>query len=174
MPSACTYCRPVPDAWIRQWGDPALRQVALPVDRVDDILRAQVARMRRTLVEAGGAGLAATQVGLMRRVFVFRTDPEQDVDVLVNPRVVVRSREFATFHEGCLSFESIVVAVERAAALRVAAEDLDGRARVLEAEGFGASLLQHEIDHLDGVLTLDRATAAERRRAIAALMAAAA
>jgi peptide deformylase len=164
----------VPDAWIRQWGDPALRQVALPVDRMDDILRAQVGRMRRTLEDAAGAGLAATQVGLMRRVVVFRTDPEEDVDVLVNPRVLARSEELVTFHEGCLSFESVVVAVERAAAVRVAAEDLDGRARVLEADGFGASLLQHEIDHLDGILTLDRATPAERRRAVAALLAEAA
>ena len=65
----------MPDAWIRQWGDPALRQVALPVTEVDDILRAQVARMRRSLEDAAGAGLAATQVGLQRRLFVFRTDP---------------------------------------------------------------------------------------------------
>ncbi len=164
----------MPDAWIRQWGDPALRQVALPVDAMDDILRAQVERMRRFLRDAEGAGLAATQVGVMRRVFVFRTDPEHDPDVLVNPRVVGWSDERATFHEGCLSFNSIIVSVERPAAVRVAGEDLDGRRRLLDAEGFGASLLQHEIDHLDGVLTLDRAAPAERRRAIAALLAAAA
>ena len=103
----------MPDAWIRQWGDPALRQVALPVTEVDDILRAQVARMRRSLEDAAGAGLAATQVGLLRRLIVFRTDPDHEVDVLVNPRVVERSAERATFHEGCLSFDAIVVAVER-------------------------------------------------------------
>ena len=164
----------MPDAWIRQWGDPALRQVALPVTDVDDILRAQVARMRRSLEDAAGAGLAATQVGLLRRLFVFRTDPDHEVDVLVNPRVVERSAQRATFHEGCLSFDAIVVAVERSTAVRVVGEDLEGRARELDVEGFAASLLQHEIDHLDGILTLDRATPEERRRAIAVLLAQAA
>jgi peptide deformylase len=164
----------VPDAWIRQWGDPALRQTALPVTEVDDILRAQVARMCRSLEDAAGAGLAATQVGVLRRLFVFRTDPEHEADVLVNPRIVERSAEHATFHEGCLSFDAVVVAVERPTAVRVAGEDLEGHARELDVEGFAASLLQHEIDHLDGVLTLDRATPEERRRAIAVLLAQAA
>jgi peptide deformylase len=161
----------VPDDWIRQWGDPALRQVAQPLSRVDDIVRAQVARMRRHLEEVDGAGLAATQVGLLRRVFAFRMDPEDPADALVNPRVVSRSDELATFHEGCLSFNSIVVAVQRPVAVRVEGEDLDGRARRFDVEGFGASLLQHEIDHLDGILTLDRADPEERRRAIGALLA---
>jgi peptide deformylase len=161
----------VPDEWIRQWGDPALRQIAQPVLRVDDVLRAQVDRMRRHLEEVAGAGLAATQVGLMRRVFAFRMDPEQGADVLVNPRVVSRSDELVTFHEGCLSFHSILVAVQRPVAVRVEGEDLDGRARRFDVEGFGASLLQHEIDHLDGILTLDRAEPDERRRSIAALLA---
>jgi peptide deformylase len=164
----------VPDEWIRQWGDPALRQIARPVDHVDDILRAQVARMRRHLEAVAGAGLAATQVGLLRRLFVFRTDPDDPVEVLVNPRVVARSAALETFHEGCLSFNSIVVAVTRPVAVTVEGFDLDGAERRLEAEGFAASLLQHEIDHLDGILTLDRAAPAERRRAIAALLAEAA
>jgi peptide deformylase len=164
----------VPDEWIRQWGDPALRQVAQPVTVVDDILRAQVARMRRRLEAVAGAGLAATQVGLMRRLFVFRADPGEPVDVLVNPRVVSASAQVETFHEGCLSFNSVVVAVTRPAAVVVQGADLDGRERRLEVEGFEASLLQHEIDHLDGILTLDRATPAERRRAIGALLAEAA
>ena len=161
----------MPDAWIRQWGDPTLHAVASVVTRVDDTLRRQVERMRRALVEAEGAGLAATQVGLMRRLFVFRLTPDGDPDVLVNPRVVGASAERATFHEGCLSFNTVTVAVERAAAVRVDAQDLEGHARVLELEDFGASLMQHEIDHLDGILTLDRATPEERRRAVAALLA---
>jgi peptide deformylase len=161
----------VPDEWIRQWGDPALRQVAQPVLRAEDILRAQVARMRRHLEDVGGAGLAATQVGLLRRVFAFRMDPEHPAEALVNPRIVSRSAERATFHEGCLSFNSIIVAVQRPAAVRVEGEDLDGRALRFDVEGFGGSLLQHEIDHLDGILTLDRAEPAERRRAIGALLA---
>ena len=164
----------MPDDWIRQWGDPTLRLVAREVEQVDDILRRQVLRMQRRLADAGGAGLAATQVGLLRRVFVFRLAPELEIDALVNPRVTARSPEREVFHEGCLSFNTIAVAVERARAVRVAGYDLDGHERVLEVEGFGASLLQHEIDHLDGILTLDRATPAERRRAVAALLAEAA
>jgi peptide deformylase len=138
---------------------------------MDDTLRRQVDRMQRLLVDAEGAGLAATQIGLMRRLFVFRLTPESEPDVLVNPRLVASSAERATFHEGCLSFNAVTVAVERAAAVRVEAQDLDGRARVLELDDFGASLMQHEIDHLDGILTLDRATPDERRRAVAALLA---
>jgi peptide deformylase len=164
----------VPDEWIRQWGDPTLHQIARPVARIDAVLRRQVARMRERLHAAEGAGLAATQVGLLRRVFVFRLAPESEIDVLLNPRLVAGSSEQATFHEGCLSFNSITVAVERPAAVRVAGSDLDGRDVVLDAEDFGASLLQHEIDHLDGILTLDRAQPEERRRAISALLAAAA
>jgi peptide deformylase len=162
----------MPDEWIRQWGDPTLRQVALPVTRMDDLLRHQIERMRQALVDAAGAGLAATQVGILRRVFVFRLAVEEDVEVLVNPRILARSEERAVFHEGCLSFNTVTVAVERAAAVRVEGWDLDGRPRMLEYDGFGASLLQHEIDHLDGILTLDRATPEERRRAVSALLAA--
>jgi len=164
----------VPDDWIRQWGDPTLRLVAREVDRIDDILRRQVLRMQRRLAVAEGAGLAATQVGLLRRVFVFRLAPEHAIEALCNPRIVARADERETFHEGCLSFNTITVAVERPRAVRVEGYDLDGRARTLEVEGFDASLMQHEIDHLDGILTLDRATRAERRRAIRALTVAAA
>jgi peptide deformylase len=168
-PAAIGSLRPVPDEWIRQWGDPTLRIVAREVEEIDDILRHQVLRMRRRLAAAEGAGLAATQVGVLRRVFVFRLEPEGEIEALLNPRVVARAGERETFHEGCLSFNTITVAVERPRAVRVEGYDLDGDARALEVEGFGASLLQHEIDHLDGILTLDRATPAERRRAIRAL-----
>jgi peptide deformylase len=130
--------------------------------------------MQRRLAAAQGAGLAATQVGLLRRVFVFRLAPDREIEALCNPRVVAHADERQTFHEGCLSFNTIAVAVERPRAVQVEGYDLDGNARILELEGFGASLLQHEIDHLDGILTLDRATPAERRRAIRALTAAAA
>lgn len=161
----------MPDDWIRQWGDPALRHVALPVAAVDDIVRRQLLRMQRTLEEVGGAGLAGPQVGILRRFFAFRLDAESPMDALVNPRVVAASHDRALFLEGCLSFNDVVVEVERPAAVRVEGEDLEGRTRVAEFEGFGASLVQHEIDHLDGVLTLDRATPEERRRAVAELRA---
>ena len=95
---------------------------------------------------------------------------ESEVDVAVNPRIMASSSERAVFGEGCLSFQSVVVAVERSVAVRVECQDLDGHSRVLDVEGFGASLLQHEIDHLDGILTLDRADPFERRRATTALL----
>jgi peptide deformylase len=161
----------VPDEWIRQWGDPVLGELAAPVAEVDELIRRRVARMQQQLVAADGAGLAATQVGWLRRLFVFRLEPEMPVDVLVNPRILASSGERGVFHEGCLSFNSVTVAVERSVAVRVEGQDLDGRTRIMDVEGFGASLVQHEIDHLDGILTLHRAEAAERRRAISALLA---
>jgi peptide deformylase len=160
----------VPDEWIRQWGDPTLRAVAAPVAVLDDLLAMRVRRMQAALVAADGAGLAATQVGCLRRVFVFRFTPEDPVDAIVNPQIVAASGAQATFVEGCLSFMAVIVAVARPEAVRVRGVGLDGRDRVIEAEGPDASLLQHEIDHLDGVLTLDRATPQERRRAIAVLL----
>ena len=164
----------MPDEWIRQWGDPTLREIAAPVARVDDLLRHQIERMRRTLQQADGAGLAATQLGLLRRVFVYRVERDGPVEVLVNPRVVEASNETELFVEGCLSFLAVAVAVRRPSAVLVTGADLDGVERTIEAEGFEASLLQHEIDHLDGILTLDRATPDERRRAMRALSALAA
>jgi peptide deformylase len=106
----------------------------------------------------------------MRRVFVHRASLDDEIDVLVNPVVVSASEERTTFVEGCLSHQAVVVAVARPVAVRVRARTSDGRERQLDVEGYEASLLQHEIDHLDGVLTLDRADAAERRRAISSLM----
>jgi peptide deformylase len=159
----------VPDDWIRQWGDPALREIAAPVAAADDLLRRRVQRMADRLLEADGAGLAATQVGFMRRLFVFRETRESPVGVLVNPRVAASSGQEAVFEEGCLSFMAVTVAVLRPVAVRVEAFDLEGRTLTIEAEGGIASLMQHEIDHLDGILTLDRAEPDERRRAIAVL-----
>jgi len=137
---------------------------------MDEVLRAQVARMRRRLSDAEGAGLAGPQVGFMRRVFVFRASLRDEIEALVNPRVERASAERAVFVEGCLSYQSVTVAVERPVAVRVAAQRLDGSTVALDVEGHEASLLQHEIDHLDGILTLDRTDAHERRRAIASLL----
>jgi peptide deformylase len=161
----------VPDDWIRQWGDPSLREVAEPVTSFDDLLAARVGRMKRRLHDAHGAGLAATQVGHMRRLFVFRYWPEEEIDVLINPVVVSSSRERATFLEGCLSYQAVTVAVERPLSVVLRAQGLDGAPRTLKATGAEASLLQHEIDHLDGILTLDRASLHERRRVIEQLLA---
>ncbi len=161
----------MPDDLILQWGNPALYEPAAAVESFDDLLRAQATRLCRRLHAADGAGLAATQVGSRRRMFAFRFAAEHETDVLVNPRVVWRSRELAVFHEGCLSFNSVLVAVHRPFAVRVVGYDVSGDERELECEDFEASLLQHEIDHLDGILTLHRADRAERYRAITALLA---
>ena len=160
----------MPDDVILQWGNPALYEPARPVDSFDDLLRAQAARLCRRLEAADGAGLAATQVGSLRSMFAFRLSPTHQTDVLVNPRVVRRSREFAMFNEGCLSFNSVLVAVRRPFAVTVAGFDVDGNPRELDCEDFAASLLQHEIDHLDGILTLHRAEPAERYRAVSELL----
>jgi peptide deformylase len=139
----------------------------------DDLLRARAARLCRTLEMADGAGLAATQVGWLRRVFAFRLSPEQTPEVLVNPRVVWRSDRIETFLEGCLSFNTVAVAVRRPFAVHVAGFDVYGNPMEIECEDFSASLMQHEIDHLDGILTLHRADRSERRRATTALLSAA-
>ena len=160
----------MPDDFILQWGNPALYETAPPVTSFDDLLRAQAARLCHRLLDVDGAGLAATQVGSLRRMFAFRFSREDDAQVLVNPRVVWCSRETELFHEGCLSFDSVLVAVERPAAVRIVAHDPTGQERGLDCEGFEASLMQHEIDHLDGILTLHRADRRERHRAMAQLL----
>jgi len=159
----------MPDEFIRPWGDPALYERAAAVTSFDDLLRARANRLCRTLELANGAGLAATQVGWLSRVFAFRVSPEQRAEVLVNPEVTWRSDRIETFREGCLSFNSVAVEVRRPFAVRVAGFDVHGDPTELECEDFAASLMQHEIDHLDGILTLHRADQAERRRAVTAL-----
>ena len=106
----------------------------------------------------------------MRRLFAFRVSLDAQIEVLVNPIVSAASSERTVFVEGCLSYQSVVVPVERPVAVRVEAQTLSGKSRLVEVEGYEASLLQHEIDHLDGILTIDRAEPVERRRAIGALM----
>lgn len=159
----------MPDAWIRQWGDPALHERARLVDSFDDLLRAQAVRMSKLLHSADGAGLAATQVGVLQRMFAFRFSPEEPIDVVVNPSIVDAAEEHTTFVEGCLSFNSVVVAVRRPAWVHLRGQDVHGEFREWHCSGFAASLMQHEIDHLDGVLTLDRADHGERARAVSEL-----
>lgn len=161
--------RAMPDAWIRQWGDPVLHERARLVDSFDDLLRTQAARISKLLDGAGGAGLAATQVGVLRRMFAFRFSPEAPIDVVVNPSILDAADEYTTFAEGCLSYNSVTVAVRRPAWVQVRGQDVHGEFREWQCAGFAASLMQHEIDHLDGVLTLDRADPSERARVIAAL-----
>jgi peptide deformylase len=160
----------VPDDFILQWGSPVLHERAPLVKNFDELLIAQARRLARKLEEVNGAGLAATQIGSLRRMFAFRLSDQHPTDVIVNPEVVWQSEESELFHEACLSFNSTWVAVRRPCAVRVVGFDAAGNHRELECEGFEASLMQHEIDHLDGLLTLDRAELDERRRAVNALL----
>jgi peptide deformylase len=153
-------------AHVRMWGDPVLRTAARPVEDFDDDLRAEVARMAALMDDALGAGLAATQLGALRRVLVYRLGPDAPLGVVVNPEIEWTSEDVERFEEGCLSLPGVWVEVERPAAVRVRARDEWGDERVIEAAGPEASVLQHEIDHLDGVLVLDRVGREQRRDAV--------
>lgn len=155
-------------AQIRQYPDPALRMKAREVERFDGDLKRLVERMTRLVKEAYGIGLAAPQVGTLQRVFVFEPEEEEAV-ALVNPQVVERSEEVETDEEGCLSIQGVRVPVERNLSVVVAASDADGGDVRLELTGLPARVAQHEIDHLDGTLILDRTDEEHRRAALAAL-----
>jgi peptide deformylase len=151
---------------VRQLGDPVLRIPATEVTVFDDALREEVARMELIMDEAHGAGLAAPQLGALRRILVYRLRDDDRPRVLINPRVTWSSDETEIDVEGCLSIGEITVEVPRAVALRVEALDDDGEPVRLEAEGFEARVVQHEMDHLDGILILDRTTKEQRREAL--------
>jgi peptide deformylase len=155
-------------AQIRQYPDPVLRMQAKPVEDFDDDLRRLVERMSTLMIEARGVGLAATQVGILRRLFVF--SPEDDeVAVVVNPVIVHRSDEAEVDDEGCLSLQGVLAPVERAVSVRIEGKDDSGEDVAFDLEGFAARAVQHELDHLDGVLMIDRTTPEARREALAAL-----
>lgn len=156
-------------AQIRQYGDPALRMKARPVESFDADLERLVGRMKRLMQDANGIGLAATQIGVVRRVFVFQEDPEQESRALVNPEIVERSELATTDEEGCLSLQGVLVPVERAATITVEGKDETGADVRLELEEPGARIVQHELDHLDGVLILDRTTPEARKEALSVL-----
>jgi peptide deformylase len=158
-------------AQIRQYPDPVLKQAARPVEHFDEDLRALAERMIRLMHDASGAGLAAPQIGLLRRLFVFQPDLDAEPRALVNPEIVERSEETAVEGEGCLSLyllidEDLTVPVERALRITVRAQDLDGAELEFDAEGHEARIIQHEVDHLEGklIVDVDRAADAEARR----------
>ena len=160
-------------AQLRQYPDPVLRMRANDVTDFDDALGGLVERMTRLMAEARGVGLAAPQLGILQRVLVYQASEDAPVVALVNPRVVDASDERETAEEGCLSLAaaSVVVEVERPTGVTVEAWSPEGEPRRLEAEGIEARVLQHEIDHLDGVLTIDRAPPEQRRAALGELRA---
>jgi len=148
--------------------NPALAQVADEVDPTQDAgLRELCKAMARAMYEAPGIGMAATQVGVLKRVIVYDLDDEGvGLIALCNPRIVDRGSETEVDEEGCLSLPGISVPVERALEVTCEAQSLDGTVVQIEAHGLHARLLQHEIDHLDGILIIDRATPEERKAAI--------
>jgi peptide deformylase len=160
-------------ARIRQWGDPVLRTPTREVTAFDDVLARQAEEMMRVMAAAQGAGLAAPQVGSLLRLLVYHPDRESPARALVNPTVEHASPELVRDLEGCLSLGRALVQVEvpRAREVVVRARALDGAEVRIEAADGHARVLQHEIDHLDGVLMLDRVPAAERRPAVRALQA---
>jgi peptide deformylase len=153
-------------ARVRKYGDPVLRERARPVAVVDAVVRDQIREMTRLLDNAMEAGLAATQIGVLNRVFVYRTEADGPIRALVNPEIEWTSEETDVAEEGCLSIPGIWVAVERPARVRMRGLDEHGEPVEIEAEMPEARVLQHELDHLDGVLTLDRTTKEQRREAL--------
>jgi len=155
-------------AQIRQYGDPALRLTAHDVTDFDDDLRRLVDRMVGLMHDAQGVGLAATQVGVLRRLFVFETD-DDGVHAIVNPRIVERGDELESDTEGCLSLQGVRIPVERPTRVVLEGKDPHGEDVHLELEGYGARVVQHELDHLDGVLIIDRTDDEHRKEALSAL-----
>jgi peptide deformylase len=154
---------------VRKFGDPVLRSPATPVEGFGPELAAEVERMVALMHDALGVGLAATQLGVMRRLLVFQAGPDATPTALVNPEIEWRSGEMETAEEGCLSLPGIVVDVERPLHVRVRARDAAGDPLEIEASGLEARVIQHEVDHLDGILMLDRTLPEQRRGALKAL-----
>jgi len=153
---------------VRQFPDPALRNAASPIEDVDDDVRRLAERMLDVMERAHGVGLAAPQLGIGRRILVYRTGEEDEPVVLINPELVERSEEMQVGTEGCLSLlgGELQVPIERHVRIRVSAKDTSGETVERDAEGFEARVIQHEVDHLDGVLIVDRAKDDERRNAL--------
>jgi peptide deformylase len=170
--------RPTPEerrAWrvaalrlVRQYPDPALRNAATAVAEVDDEVQQLAERMLDVMERAHGVGLAAPQLGILRRILVYRASDEDEPKVLINPELVERSDETEVGTEGCLSLlgGELQVPVARHLRVRVSGRDVSGDAVDMDVEGFEARVIQHEIDHLDGILIFDRAEDQERREAL--------
>ncbi len=153
-----------------KFGDPVLRSAASPVTEFDDQLEREAERMIGLMRDAIGVGLAATQLGTLRRMLVFQVGSEAEPTVLVNPEIEWRSEDdLATAEEGCLSLPGVIVDVERPLYIRARGVYIDGEPISVEASGLEARVIQHEVDHLDGVLMLDRAEREQKRAALRAL-----
>jgi peptide deformylase len=156
-------------AEVVKFGDPVLKSKASPVASFGPELRAEVERMIAIMRDGMGVGLAATQLGILRRMLVFQAGPDSEATGLVNPELEWLSDEIVLAEEGCLSLPRVAMDVERPLHARVAGYDVEGEPVQIEASGLEARVLQHEMDHLDGVLILDRAPRAQRKAALRAL-----
>ena len=156
-------------AHVVKFGDPVLKSKASPVSTFGPELHSEVERMIEIMRDGLGIGLAATQVGSLRRLLVFQAGPESEPAALINPEVEWLSEEMAVAEEGCLSLPKVSMDVERPLYARFGGRDVEGEPIVIEAAGLEARVLQHEIDHLDGVLILDRTPREQRKAALRAL-----
>ena len=156
-------------AQIRQYPDKVLKMRAREVERFDEDLARLAEKMAHLMHDARGVGLAATQVGVLQRLFVFQPEEEEEPVAVVNPEIVERSAETETLEEGCLSLQNVHVPVERALQVTLTGRDLGGGDVRLELEELDARVVQHEIDHLDGVLMIERTDPESRREALATL-----
>jgi peptide deformylase len=153
-------------AQIRQFGDPVLRTKARPIERFDGALREEIERMGDLMDDAIGVGLAATQVGVVHRLLVYRVQHGAELAALINPEVEWSGRDTESMEEGCLSLPGVLVDVDRPVHVRVRALNENGEPIMIEASGLEARVIQHEIDHLDGVLILDRTSREQRKEAM--------
>jgi len=156
-------------AHVVKFGDPVLKSKASPVANFGPDLRQEVERMIEIMRDGLGVGLAATQLGVLRRLLVFQAGPDSEPTALVNPEIEWLSAESAVAEEGCLSLPRVSMDVERPLYARFSGRDVEGEPIVIEAAGLEARVLQHELDHLDGVLILDRTTREQRKAALRAL-----
>ena len=149
--------------------DPVLRQLSKPIERVDADLKRLADDMLETMYDAPGIGLAAIQIGVPRRMLVIdisREDEEKQPRVFINPQIIKSSNERSVYEEGCLSIPDYYAEVERPAAVTVKYLDRDGKEQTAEADGLLATCLQHEIDHLNGVLFIDHISRLKREMVI--------
>jgi peptide deformylase len=156
-------------AQVVKFGDPVLKSRASEVSEFGPTLRAEVERMIGIMRDGLGVGLAATQLGILRRLLVFQAGHDPEPTALVNPQIEWLSEVVVVAEEGCLSLPGVAMDVERSLHARMTGLDVDGEPVTLEASGLEARVLQHEIDHLDGVLILDRAPRDQRKAALRAL-----
>ena len=156
-------------AQIRQYPDKVLKMRAREVESFDDDLTRLAEKMSRLMHDARGVGLAATQVGVLQRLFVCHLAGDDEVTTIVNPEITKRSRSTEVADEGCLSLQGVLVPVERASGVTIEGQDVTGTALMLELEEMDARVVQHELDHLDGVLMLERTDDASRKDALGTL-----